>query len=221
MEYKNKKNKESDFFNTNAFLKLNKENFLWEGDFQQLVVILNAIPFCDNTHELMSLILFWDSNLPDFEMMSDKLEKNQIETFFARLINCSYDPFVISIIFNYLKFEYQQKNMFLNYGQWEKIVPILIKPKVTDAVFAFLIEMQIPDLLIKTKSEEEFLTAIRLSFNSTIFYQYDSWNLKGVENFLKFLKIEKKVRVTLIEKTFTQKIFEDIIRFLNTYKLTL
>lgn len=49
MKHKNEKNKENGFFNTNAFLKLNQENFLWEGDFEQLLVILNAIPFCDNT----------------------------------------------------------------------------------------------------------------------------------------------------------------------------
>lgn len=60
--------------------------------------------------------------------------------------------------------------MFLNYAQWEKIVPILIKPEVTDPVLAFLIEMQIPNLLIKTKTEGEFIKAIRLYFNSTIIY---------------------------------------------------
>lgn len=102
--------------------------------------------------------------------MSEKLENNQIDCFFARLKDCNSNQFIISIIFHYLKIEYQKKKVFLNYAQWEKIVPILIKPEVTDPVLAFLIEMQIPNLLIKTKTEGEFIKAIRLYFNSTIIY---------------------------------------------------
>ena len=63
-----------------------------------------------------------------------------------------FEPFVISIIFSYLKTKYVQRKGVLTYYEWAKIVPILVNPKQSFIVLKFLIKLSILDYLTKTKS---------------------------------------------------------------------
>lgn len=49
---------EKDFFNNNRFLKLDKNYFLWLNNSKQNTVVINLIPFCHSSSELIDFIAY-------------------------------------------------------------------------------------------------------------------------------------------------------------------
>ena len=52
-----------DFFSDFRFLALDRNYFLWPGDYQEALLFLNAAPFCKSTSELISLIIYSNPDL--------------------------------------------------------------------------------------------------------------------------------------------------------------
>jgi len=99
------------------------------------------------------------------------------------------------------------------------VVPILLNPKISASVLDFLLEMNIPEFLKITKTENEFMKAVRLHFHSIQIPYSFSWDLCGFSNLLKFLKVEESIINSLIEKTMNQKSFNELHNFLIQSKL--
>lgn len=207
----NEKNEFLEFLNKDCFLGLNQGNFLWPGNESQLLAVIKTLPFCDSSEQLVSFISFWNN---DFILADQKTQH-----FFENLKKICYNRLTVSTFFSYLKIKYQQNNRSLGYSEWAYVVAILLNPKISDTVLDFLLEMKIPEFLKITKSESDFMKAVRIHFQFiTIPYNY-SWDLRGFYNLLKFLRVEESLINSLIEKTMTQKNFDQIHDFLSKHKL--
>lgn len=217
MSFQNKKNEKNEFLeflNKDCFLGLDQGNFLWHGNEDQLLAVIKTLPFCDSSEGVVSFISFWNNNF----LLADE----ETLRFFENLKKINYNKLTVSTLFSYLKIKYQQNkqnNRSLEYSEWADVVSILLNPKISEIVLDFLLEMKIPEFLKITKTEKEFMKAVRLHFHSiTIPYNY-SWDLRGFYNLLKFLRVEEKTINSLIEKTMNQKSFNEIHDFVNKHKL--
>jgi len=214
MDFQNKINEKNSFFeflSKDRFLYLDQDNFLWTGSENQLLAVIKTLPFCDSSEGLVSFISFWNNNF----LLADK----ETLRFFEDLKKINYNKLTVSALFSYLKIKYQQNNRSLEYSEWAYIVSILLNPKISDIVLDFLLEMKIPDFLKITKTESEFMKAVRLHFQYiTIPYDY-SWDLRGFYNLLKFLRVKEQIINPLIEKTMNQKNFDEIHNFVSKYNL--
>ena len=99
------------------------------------------------------------------------------------------------------KKKYVQRKGTLTYGEWEKVVPILIKAEQSDFVLHLLTELNAFGFLIKTKTISEFITGALLHLDYTTVSEYSSLGLKGFENLLRFLQVEESVINSLLKKT--------------------
>ncbi len=106
--------------------------------------------------------------------------------------------------------------MSLDFYDWLNLIPLIVHPEVTESIFIFMIKFNLFDFLLKTNTKYEFLTATRFYFSTlskSDAYQR-SWNLQGLSNLLKFLRVEPSVIESLIEKTSKQKNCNEIYKFL-------
>lgn len=211
MEFQNEKDEIFDFLNKDRFLALDQDYFLWHGNENQLLTVIKTLPFFESSEGLVSFISFSNNNF----IIAD----NETIRFFEELKKINYNKLAISALFCYLKIKYQQNKMSLDYCAWSEIIPILVNPKISDEILNFLIEMSIPFFLKITKTENEFMKAVRLHFFSIIIPNDYSWNLCGFSNLLKFLRVEESRTNALIEKTRNQKSFDQLRDFLSNYKL--
>ena len=131
------------FFNTYTFLQLNDKNFVWLEILDFLVIMLTVIPFCISSKQVINYLFF---KYTDF-----LLEDQGMSNLFKKLKYYEIQPFVISIIFSFLKITYIEKEGVLKYYDWAKIVPILVKPDQTFSVLNFFIKLNVFGFLIKTK----------------------------------------------------------------------
>ena len=99
-----------------------------------------------------------------------------------------------------MQINYEEKNTYLSYSEWPKIVPIFLQPKPSNPVLSFMNEIHISDLCNKTKTESEFMKTMLLYFNMVTIYNSYSWYLEGINNLLKFFKplIISLIKVLLI-----------------------
>lgn len=206
MELQKDKNKQNEFFNKDNSLKNDKERFLWFGNLQDLDVLINCIPFCDSSFELIDLIFFSNKNLI--------FENEQTFILLEKMKKLNYTPLVISVIFNFLQINYKKKNMSLNYGERVKIVPILVKPKLSNSVLNLMSELNVLDFLIKTKTKSQFHIAVLLYFNTIYSFNTPYCDLEGICNLLNFLKVDKYLIRSLTDN---QKDFDDLKKFLTSY----
>ena len=136
-------NDKNNFFNTYTFLQLNDKNFVWLEILDFLVIMLTVIPFCISSKQVINYLFF---KYTDF-----LLEDQGMSNIFKKLKYYEIQPFVISIIFYFLKITYIEKEGVLKYYDWAKIVPILVKPDQTFSVLNFFIKLNVFGFLIKTK----------------------------------------------------------------------
>lgn len=113
--------------------------------------------------------------------------------------------------------KYTQNKGILSYDDWQKIIPILLEPDISDSVLHLSIELNVFGFLIKTKSLPEFITGIRLHFHSMTVPADYSWDLKGFKNLLQFLKVEKNIKDSLLKKMSNQRNFQEIKNFFNSF----
>ncbi len=206
MELQKATDKKKNFFNQELFLKKDKNRFLWLGNSEQLNVLINGIPFCQSSNELIDLIFFSNNNFIS--------ETNDTFILFEKLKKIDYNQLVISLIFNYLQINYKQKNMSLGYEEWVNIIPIFVKPKISNSVLSLMNELNVIEFLIKTKTKSQFKIAVLLYFNTISSFNSSYCDLKGIINLLNFLKVEKSLTKSLIEN---QKNFDDLTEFLMAY----
>ena len=133
---------------------------------------------------------------------------------FERLKKIDYNQLIISAVFNYLEINYKQKNMSLSYAHWLKIVPIFVKPKISNSVLHLMNELNIREFLIKTKTKSQFKKAVLLYFHTIKTSNNSFCNLEGINNLLNFLKVDKSLTKSLIDN---RKNFDDLAAFLMTY----
>jgi len=209
MEFQKQTDKKNDFFSKERFLKKDKDRFLWLGSYEQLQVLINGIPFCQSSCELIDLIFFSNN---DFIF-----ETNDTLVLFEKMKKIDYNQLVISVIFNYLQISYKQKNMSLDYAEWAKIIPIFVKPETSNSVLSLMNELNVIEFLIKTKTKSQFKIAVLLYFNTISASNSSYWDLQGITNLLIFLKVDKSLTKSLIEKSSYQKNFNDLTQFLMTY----
>jgi len=211
MQVPRQPNNKNDFFNTEDFLNHDKDRFLWLGNYEQLKVLINCIPFCQSSRELINLI-FYQNN--DFIF-----ETNETLVLFENLKKMDYNQLVISVIFNYLQINYKRKNMSLDYAECMSIIPILVKNETSNSVLALLNELHVMGFLIKTKTRSQFKTAVLLFFNSKPKSAFSdaSYDFQGITNLLTFFKVDKSLIKSLIEKSLCQQNFNDLTQFLMTY----
>lgn len=133
-----------DFFSIENFIKLNDKIFLWLENCELLVILLNIKPFCNSSKEAINFVFFHNTDY--------FLQNKETNNLFKKLKEYPFEPFVISIIFSYLKTKYVQRKGVLTYYEWAKIVPILVNSKQSFIVLKFLIKLSILDYLTKTKS---------------------------------------------------------------------
>ena len=84
--------------------------------------------------------------------------------------------------------------------------------------------MEIENYLLKTKTEFEFLKGIQFFFLTLSFSNFRNTlfsSSKGINNLLKFLKVEKPLRDALIEKTYAENSIDCISKFFITYNFCL
>ena len=93
-------NNKNDFFDDSKFLQLHKGFFLWPETFEFSEKILNALPFCNSTIELLNRIVFSNS-------MSISKDSNVI-LFLRSLEQHEYSDLATSVIFYYLKSQYKK-----------------------------------------------------------------------------------------------------------------
>ncbi len=213
MQVQRQPNNKNDFFNTEGFLNNDKDRFLWLGNYEQLKILINCIPFCQSSGELINFISFSNN---DFIF-----ETNETIVLFENLKKIDYNQLVISVIFNYLQINYKQKNMSLDYAEWVDIIPILVKTETSNSVLTLLNELHVMEFLIKTKTKSQFKIAVLLFFNTFFntkpaFSSY-SYDFQGITNLLTFLKVDKSLIKTLIEKSLCQQNFNDLTQFLMKY----
>ena len=214
MQVQKQPNNKNDFFNTEDFINNDKDRFLWVGNSQPLKVLINGIPFCQSSPELIDFISFSNNNFI--------FETDETLILFENLKQIDYNQLVISVVFNYLQINYKQKNMSLDYAEWVGIVPILVKTETTNSVLTLLNELDVMEFLIKTKTKSQFKIAVLLFFNTFFntkpaFSSY-SYDFQGITNLLTFLKVDKSLIETLIEKSLSQQNFKDLTQFLDTYE---
>lgn len=211
----NEKTPENSFFeflNQDQFLDLNQNNFLWEGDENQLLAVIKSLPFCNSSKELVDYITFWNTEF--------LLENKNNFSFFEKLTKTEYNSLAVSAVFCYLKIKYQQQKKSLNYTAWIEIIPIIVNPKVTDSLLDFLIKMEISYFLKITESQNEFMKAVSLYCHFIVVPYDSSWDLRGFSNLLTFLKIEKNTKKSLIIKTLEERNFNTLYNFVSNYYLT-
>lgn len=171
--------------------------------------MLTVIPFCNSSEQVINYLFF---KYPGF-----LLEDKGMSNLFKKLKYYEFQPFVLSIIFSFLKITYIEKEGVLRYYDWAKIVPILVKPDQTFSVLNFFIKLNVFGFLIKTKSMREFIIGVRLHLSCFNIPDDFSWNLIGFDNLLQFLKVDKSTRNFLIKKTHHQKNFEELKKFFNSF----
>ncbi len=215
MELQKDKNKQNDFFNTESFLNNDKDRFLWVGNYEQLKILINCIPFCQSSRELIDFISFSNN---DFIF-----ETKETLILFENLKQIDYNQLVISVVFNYLQISYKQKNMSLDYAEWVDIIPILVKTETSNSVLTLLNELDVMEFLIKTKSQFKiavllfFNTFFNTNFNTKPAFSSYSYDFQGITNLLTFLKVDKSLITSLIEKSLCQQNFNDLTQFLMKY----
>ncbi len=218
MQVQKQPNNKNDFFNTEDFINNDKDRFLWVGNSQPLKVLINGIPFCQSSPELIDFISFSNNNFI--------FETDETLILFENLKQIDYNQLVISVVFNYLQINYKQKNMSLDYAEWVGIVPILVKTETTNSVLTLLNELDVMEFLIKTKTKSQFKIAVLLFFNTFFNTNFNtkpafssySYDFQGITNLLTFLKVDKSLIETLIEKSLSQQNFKDLTQFLDTYE---
>ncbi len=184
MNFQNKTNEKTkffDFLSKDHFLDLDKNNFLWPGNEDQLLAVIKALPFFDSSEKVVSFISFCNN---DFILADQETLR-----FFENLKKINYNKLTVSVLFSYLKIKYKKNNGALEYPEWSYVVSILLNPEISDIVLDFLLEMEIPVFLEITETESEFMKAVCLHFlfiNSPVNYSSD---LHEFYNLLRFLKV--------------------------------
>lgn len=182
---KNQKTWFFDFLSKDRFLDLDKNNFLWPGNEDQLLAVIKALPFFDSSEKVVGFISFCNN---DFIFADQETLR-----FFENLKKINYNKLTVSVLFSYLKIKYKKNNGSLEYPEWSYVVSILLNPEISDIVLDFLLEMDIPVFLEITKTESEFMKAVCLHFlfiNSPVTYSSD---LREFYNLLRFLKVEESL----------------------------
>lgn len=213
MNFQNKTNEKKffEFLSKDCFLDLDKNNFLWPWNEEQLLAVIKAFPFFDSSKKVVSFIYFCNN---DFIFADQETLR-----FFENLKKINYNKLTVSALFSYLKINYKKNNRSLEYPEWSYVVSILLNPEISDIVLDFLLEMEIPVFLEITKTESKFMKAVCLHFlfiNSPVnFFS----GLRGFYNLLRFWKVEENFINSLIEQTMKQKSFDQLENFLSQYKL--
>lgn len=200
----------ADFFSYSYFIKKNNDQHVWPGNFNLSEVIIESIPVCTSTTEIISFICYTNKRF--------LLENEEVLLLLKKLETWNYDKLAISVLFFYLKTQYDFKKKPLGLCDWLVIIPVIIQPDISNSVFVFLNKMELAELLIKTNTESQFLKALIFHLQDRFSSAQGISNLLGITNILKFLKVEQILIDSLIEKTYKEKTFHNIVNFLKTYR---
>ena len=190
------------FFNEQKEFSENGK-FGWPGDINDAISCLNDIPYVTNTIPIIE------------KHFSDK-------TFGVILILWDLETLAKSSLHFYLKTAVHQRKetnrSLFNWYDWVYITPSILNENTSKGVLNF----------IQTSYGcPEKLKIFGVKFSIRSFMSYSDFNLKlkmspkSLDNLLNLLKIDQLSREFLIQRTFKDKNFNQLVEFLSIYECSL
>ena len=187
----------------------------WPGNFSQCAVFLHLLPYCKSTSEIVAFV----TNPVQLFIEIDTDLVNLIE----QIKTLEFSELGRSCVYSYMVFKFQEKNTPFSCQDWKLIVSPLFQSEISDSLLILFKEIKLKSFLAKTKGEAEFLIGVKLCFSSLLFSRFrDSvfYDSKGLDNVLKFIKVDQSLRQNLIKKTYYENSTDCIFNFLKTYTLS-